>query len=787
MNYPFLFNSRYIIEETTREYTIVFFHTESFDFDDFTTSIDDFFQEQKLPERMFLVLPEYVRKEFEGVMDVRIVDVSKVIPTNFNSKEPFDFLSPIYYDSKGNLSISKAVKEKIDLNVIDVLFNRALVDIFKEREGLIKAEKAHHFVFPSGKHCDYFLRTGNILQKGNEIFFIAFNILKNIKNDIRIIYCDTSSINSIAFALIELKRRFKLEGYISPYLESFSSYSAFEHGDFTFLTDSLFLISSSTSSRIIKRLLERKVDLEQIVLIFCMGRKSEFKANIICDLLFNESTNPYGIPPFTSYEKGDECELCKIGSIAIEVTGDVFQLEKPKVNSISIKVTDAPKFHAEFMRSFYRRKDHNFSFIKSHHYERLDKPSLAQPSYEIFLDVAGLIKNIEKFKLFKQKLDKYITQYVPSLTSFIIYLPDAASFEIANYIKDKLSTVVKDVLSIELINQNEIHQNQKLRDSSADGTALVVCSSVVSGARLLYISREMRDYAHLSLVYFVGFSRTEDEQSISFIKSNLTMGKYGITTNSFIELERIFTTNERRNTAWIVEEHFLTLIKNYCEDKDEGQFKEAISFFNNRITTLENAYLNGGLSDDLFYPNILQSSKPLAINKNFAFYRFEGYFKNASQADINFSISVLLNQLRNNNDNGRKLINSQFVRTVLEPENFSRFNDGIIQASFLRSAHFQELCYDLDKKLSNRMLTILLGVIEFSNEDHGEALLEFLYAIAIKKLRLKHYHLSEIYKKILDHSIAGNNIIIKAFVEYCQEALDGSKEFREKYGLKLDY
>ena len=85
------------------------------------------------------------------------------------------------------------------------------------------------------------------------------------------------------------------------------------------------------------------------------------------------------------------------------------------------------------------------------------------------------------------------------------------------------------------------------------------------------------------------------------------------------------------------------------------------------------------------------------------------------------------------------------------------------------------------------MLDILLGIIQFSNEDHGEALLEFLYALSIQKLRLKDYHLDELFKKVKGHVHAKENKIIMAFIDYCENVVFGNDpDLKDEYLLKVD-
>lgn len=52
----------------------------------------------------------------------------------------------------------------------------------------------------------------------------------------------------------------------------------------------------------------------------------------------------------------------------------------------------------------------------------------------------------------------------------------------------------------------------------------------------------------------------------------------------------------------------------------------------------------------------------------------------------------------------KSLQQSAFVRNLIDPANFDRFNDGIIQACILRAACPEELAFYIDSELSQLML-----------------------------------------------------------------------------------
>ena len=82
--------------------------------------------------------------------------------------------------------------------------------------------------------------------------------------------------------------------------------------------------------------------------------------------------------------------------------------------------------------------------------------------------------------------------------------------------------------------------------------------------------------------------------------------------------------------------------------------------------------------------------------------------------------------MRNNKVDG--MFQTNFVRNLIDPFIFNRFNDGIIQSAILRAAKEEELNYSYSLKNSTDMYTLLKTIIKHRDEYQGEAILEFLYA-----------------------------------------------------------
>lgn len=82
--------------------------------------------------------------------------------------------------------------------------------------------------------------------------------------------------------------------------------------------------------------------------------------------------------------------------------------------------------------------------------------------------------------------------------------------------------------------------------------------------------------------------------------------------------------------------------------------------------------------------------------------------------------------------NAKRLESGELQQVLLSPEVFSRFDDGVIQAAFLRAALPAELDYRAQETHSLAMGDITPGY----GQERGEAALEFVIALAIGKIRL---------------------------------------------------
>jgi len=748
------------------------------DKEDIQFQFREYFYKNLPPDKIVILCPDFNQSE--------VTEIFKKESTIYSFIPHFE--GDVFDDNISALSIDKngGYKTFIGLEVsdehIDEIYNRGLIKIFNSNGGLIISKSAHHFVFPSGKHCDRFLRTGNVLIHGAEILFIVTGLIKKFKNKrFENIYCDTSSINSLAYSYITFLKELDNDYNACVRVESFGSYKMFEESKFTAERGSLFLISSSTSGSIIRRMTEdkrRNIELENIAIIYGLSVEDSFNGQVICDLTIDADNNPEGLTEFKSYNplKGKPCNLCIDASKPIEVQGDVFLLEKPNVVSQLISKLDAPAFLNKLGPFYEKLPESDNAVLKCYFKDDGD-----DKKYDVYIDVAEMLgewKNRNNkdglFKKVFEKLEKYVLQNIPASLKYMIVLSDQASTTLAEIISEILNQN-----GLPFNNDNIIKDyNLKNIDKKQKGTIAVISSSIVSGRNLLFLSRALRDYeTSYQRLFFTFINRTQNPAHCEFLESNLSLGEFGKGTHKIINVENINCSDQAYTTSWHAELDYIKEIEQFCDSRDE-EFPKTLAHCRKRESILNESGLTRGLIDNLFFPSTV-NEKPLKIRKGFAFAPNTSHFiPRSTQSEIYFIMSSIINELR---IKGR-LDQSEYVRNVLDPGNFIRYNDGVIQACLLRAATNEELRYDLTEEMGSQMKRVLGDMIIHYGDSHSEGLNEFFYAIATKKLRLKAIIIKECIDLLEDQKAYNQeDSILKGIIGFIKERVLNIKNVTQEF------
>ncbi|MFM0100879.1 hypothetical protein PQQ87_35155 [Paraburkholderia nemoris] len=118
-------------------------------------------------------------------------------------------------------------------------------------------------------------------------------------------------------------------------------------------------------------------------------------------------------------------------------------------------------------------------------------------------------------------------------------------------------------------------------------------------------------------------------------------------------------------------------------------------------------------------------------------------------AGVLLTVAVFLEACRTggSKDSDTSLISGLFQQTLIAPANFTRFNDPAIQAALLRAAYKSELNFSSSPDMSSDMQRLILRLMELHDAPAGEALPEFILALAMGRVALAKEHMGALLQE----------------------------------------
>lgn len=601
-------------------------------------------------------------------------------------------------DATTDQSIPEELKQR--------LMNTGAITLFKKRKGLFTSSPSYHFVKPSGDHCDKFIRASNLLTSGVEVSFLAVSLLSYLKNGIKRIYVDSSSISYLISTAILLSEELSAH---PPLIESFESYAAFNQKyDFVESEDSIVVISATTSGSLAKKLLDETSFTHQQVITLFYTEKPEDQVGIF-DI---SSAVPSNINSF----KPTDCSFCKHGSMRIRIVGDQFLPETPKHELLIIKKTDFDKERSAFFKDFATRNVLGWN---------VSSDPQAEANEHFFIDVVQVLADPPQ-KL-STLLDKQVKRHVARDVKTVIRLNDAGSEAFSNKIKEMLGDDANHITWLRLADLDE-------KSFENDHSVIVIAGAITSGRKLLDASRKLRRLHQSAFItYIVGFSKLPTNESFEQLGKDLKQGGHEFIVLRKCPLPRI---KNNMKTAWDWE--FDKLNEWSAVDPLSEQSRSLPEALSKRADILKSS---SSASNQLFFNN--PKGGTLKLRPTFAFWSdLELDTEQATQADVYWTIQSILHDLRLRSD--EKGLASTYHTTLISPACFDRYNDGVIQACLLRAAKPSELNYAIDDDFSRKMTDVVLSVLDNWDNDQGEGALEFLIAIWTGRMKLIDEHIKDI-------------------------------------------
>ncbi|CAN5173892.1 hypothetical protein BH09PSE3_BH09PSE3_17410 [soil metagenome] len=589
------------------------------------------------------------------------------------------------------------------------LARQGVTKIFRDRGGFIEPNASYHFENPSGNHTNRFIRLSNLLSRQVEISFLAFSLLPSIPTETRLAYIDTPSLFAVVAAINELLRVLtpKRPAIVA---ENFQSYAAVKEqpaGKTTTFFDSkdgaITIISASSSGGLARKIVnDHRFNPAMIVHLLYLGEKAK-NSNIAVNLAADKRLNPNGYSSEKIVYDKANCDFCRAGSLAIPLLGDQFDIRGPQPDPLVILKTHAPS-----------------------HLDGTIDDLVGQEVLTV--RGQGPVFSIDSMELLKS------TAYLKRLKFFARrFLPAGVSH---CFVDTDNSEEFAKIIAATTGQSFPIHHRNEIGTVGIDpetqaAPILIVVDVIASGRVMLEISRDLRNVApDAPLIYLAGFSRMPSKQAKDALRKNLVQ-THNVAQHAFETVEDLFVPGPELNNAWDSERQFLQKTRPSWDDTAKTELEPRLK----RLRQTGKPFTN-----DLF----LTINTPLQIQSGFAFWSKKR--PQATQADVFFTVASVVQSIRTlpPGAKGNGLKNNWLQQTLVAPENFGRYNDGVIQAALLRACSSAELQYSTDPSLSLEMTRLIKRVLAAAHQPRGEAASEFLVALATRRLTLTDDHLEEV-------------------------------------------
>ncbi|CDX51578.1 conserved hypothetical protein [Mesorhizobium plurifarium] len=613
------------------------------------------------------------------------------------------------FDARGRMRISPSsvLQGSIDLADEDFRSLKAsgIAYLAATREAVLVAPSGHHFVHPRRRHSAAFFRAANMLIQGEEIGLLSLVLLPYLYDSIKKIWVDSSSISALVFASYSLKSRLK-RTFITPRVTSFSSYEGLEKLSIQDPDSELVVISATATGSLPKQVIEQtKLPPNHVITLFSTAQQ------VPGAVVFDSRDEIQGLDPLSlEVFEQERCPWCRDGSRTITFVGDQFLADAATVTAYTLVQTDAPPQLRDVMRRY--RGKRAFSLRRD--------PD--RDVHRLFVDLDRTLLSDGG----KEAIEIVVRRHAPASTSHVLALGGNDGLALAERVADEIQRLG--------LRRPYVMRGPDLETGTDDRRGvIVVAASVGSGQSFQDASRDLRDrFKEKPRTFLAGLRKhSAAEHQLTLLRDLEHNNQSPKHTMCFVD--DIMLPHPNQFTAWSSEFRFWNqaLLRLRISDTNDG----AVTAVEGRISAIS-ANVGG---DDLFLKT--SSGGVLKLRQGFAFWTGSYEKEDITQGDVFATIAAILENCRKLSrpkQTSAPLSQSPFHLNVLSSENFTRYNDGIIQAALLRASFPHELNFaDVQtEKHSSKIANLIVKMLRHHNESQGEACIEFLLALATKRLTL---------------------------------------------------
>lgn len=613
------------------------------------------------------------------------------------------------------------------------MFKAGLASIFN-KEIVTLAPVGYSFLKPSGKTAPYFIRADAGLASSGAIAFTALALWKKLVSDraelpftIEQIMLDTMAISPVAFSLREL---FVLAGLKrQPIVESFHSYGGIEHVPQPIRGQLLCLISASSSMEMHREWVRTKGVATTDAVTLVTFEDCEDASAALCLL-------PCQLRPLVARTSAAH---------HIRISGENFVAgsEAPKQILLRKPIHSWPDGVKLLRQSAIDEQTPLFDVFRPSKHSSVTRRAL-------FVEAELLAQS----STFNQFLEKKLPQHIRAITRQIIHQDDAGSKELA----ERTAVYCNEILGIgeiSLLSFTDVARDPTTVES--DVGIIVIGVIAGGGSALLGVSRNLRGVHRGPRLFLIGIQVAEASSQLRTLDNNLRASAHGAS----IEIVRYGELAIGSSLMASFEDEVVLY-----SSSDVAAIPEALRERQTLLSSAQSRRL-----DRAFLPWDADCARSLILRKDFVFWD-PGYAEGPHQSAVLATIAVLLQRARESStiSESNRLHAPRPTHVTLDPENFARFDDGIIQAAILRAALPSELDYRSDHAASAHLRSYLIRCTSYIGTSRAEGVLEFLLALTTGKLQL-----TEDDKKL----------VIDAFKSYAQNNVTAIAEVIEWFVRKL--
>lgn len=602
---------------------------------------------------------------------------------------------------------------------------------FPVADVVLTAPPGYAYQKPSGARATIFLKPDLALKSSAAVGFVSLALFHRLYSgrltrlsELQTVFVDTMAISPIAYGLRELMA---LCDHVKPFaIESFHSYGGFDAVIRPLDGTSLCLISASSSMSLHKRwIVEKQVSPEEVVTLVTIEPVKQFSDGAL--LAMSDLGD-------TDADRGP-------AQLSIRIKGETFLPEHEKGKKVLIRET-SHRCDAEV--KWFRE------FAGQGVFDVYRRPPLASSKPRaLFVDGLALLKQQE----FEGWLKGQLFRRVMASTCLVVHQEDEASRQLAGMVKRFCEETLK-LLNIEVVALGAL----SLKTMAADA-GVIVCGAVVGkGSQLLEVSRTLRDKHTGARLYIMGFQVTETLDELATLPANLRHDKsvpHGIARfgAAAVGSPMLVSFNEEVKMF-------------HSNGLDLSDLPGALG---NRARLLGETRPVGGHG---LLPHGKDAKDQMRLREGFAFWK-EGYVAGPLHAEALATIAVVLQRARESKDvpDVDRLATTTYRHVALDPENFARFNDGLLQGALLRCAYPSELDYRADLAASDFIKGVILRALRRATEEAGEGVLEFLAALSTRRLQVAASHLEEIVS--FARGPNGRPAVLQTAIEHILSPLTG--------------